>query len=158
MSRQISNSWLHVFFLSRLPSCSSRHFDLFFFFLKVSLPFLSPRARSFFPLCLFLVQLLLVTGDGGLLRKAGPRAQVVIRHRSAALLPDCLLLSFPCPVKSYDLNPPTPTPLCTSPFLFLLSSSLFVSLSKWITAPWRENTTPYQSFSLPNKHKGSRGV
>lgn len=56
----------------------------------------SALARSF-PLCLFLVQFLHVT-ELGLLCKAGPRAQVIIPHRSAAPLSCLLLLLLPlCP-------------------------------------------------------------
>lgn len=82
--------------------------------------------------------------------KAGPRAQVVISHhshRSALRLPPALvLLSYQTLYSS----------ILTSIYLHLSSSCPCQNgLPYPRPPPYCENTTPYQSFSMLSKHKGS---
>lgn len=85
--------------------------------------------------------------------KAGPQAQVVISHhshRSALRLPPALvLLSYQTLYSS----------ILTSIYLHLSSSCPCQNgLPYPRPPPYCENTTPYQSFSMLSKHKGSWGV
>lgn len=81
-----------------------------------------PFARFLFPLCLLLVQFLLVTEFGVCYVKSKSRHPSSLTRLCSS---DCILLSFFGPIK----------PLLFHPHLHLSPSLFLMSLSEWITAP-----------------------
>lgn len=108
-----TKSSLHVIFLFCLPSCSSHHNLSEVSLLLVLVP---P------PLCLFLVQFLLMTvGDY--------YVKPVPEHKSSSFI-----TQLPCSLTASCSPSPVPSSPPSSIHLHF-SSSLLMSLSKWITLP-----------------------